>query len=206
MATIRRRPTNALHDLVLRGDRCWQDMLTAIEQAQALIRQFDSVRPLIEAARRNDELMQQAAEGLKLNSPALELARNLTAASDAMKDALHVNSDIVDIGKTIAAQMDTTSAVKAALQIDTSVARRHEEPHAHQRRHQERVAGGYVGVQRRDESAVHAGGNGGGDEGGASDRHVSPGLGQDRRAPIRHGSSPGGGAPARACPSSRDSS
>lgn len=97
-----------------------RDMLPAIRQAQELVRQFDSVRPLIEAAQRNDELMRQAAEAFTFNSPALELAKNLTSASDAMKDALRVDTSMLDIRKTIAAQMDTATAVKTALLIDTS--------------------------------------------------------------------------------------
>ncbi|MEO7274459.1 MAG: site-specific integrase [Vicinamibacterales bacterium] len=120
MATIRRKSGNALDDLVGERQRMLRDMLPAIHQAQELMRQFDSVRPLIEAAQRNDQLMRQAAEGLKFNSPALELAHNLTAASDTMKDALRVDTSMLDIGRTLAAQMDTPAPMPSALQIDTS--------------------------------------------------------------------------------------
>ena len=78
------------------------------------------MRPLIEAAQRNDELMRQAAEALTFNAPALELAKELTAASDAMKDVLRVDTSMLDIGKTMAGQMDAAAAFKSALQIDTS--------------------------------------------------------------------------------------
>ena len=120
MATVRRKSGNALDDLVEDRHRMFEDMLPAIRQFQETLRQLDSARPLIEAAKRNEELMRQAAEALTFNSPAHELAKSLAAASDAMKDALRVDTPMLDIGKTLAAQMDTAAAVKSALQIDTS--------------------------------------------------------------------------------------
>lgn len=96
-----------------------QDMLPAIQQTQELMRQFDSVRPLVEAVQRHENLMRQAADSLKFSSPALEAAKSLTASSDAMKDALRVDTPMLDIGKTLAEQM-ATAAMKAALELDTS--------------------------------------------------------------------------------------
>ena len=102
MATIRRKSTSALDDLADRRRRQLEEMLPAIRQAQEAMRQLEGVRPLIEAAQRNDELMRQAAEALTFNAPALELAKELTAASDAMKDVWRVDTAMLDIGKTLA--------------------------------------------------------------------------------------------------------
>jgi integrase/recombinase XerD len=120
MATIRRKPTNAFDDLADQRRRQLEEMLPAIRQAQEAMRQLEGVRPLIEAAQRNDELMRQAAEALTFNAPALELAKELTAASDAMKDVLRVDTSMLDIGKTLAGQMDAAARLKSALMIDTS--------------------------------------------------------------------------------------
>src|SRR5689334_10217796 len=98
MATIRRKSTSALDDPADQRRRQLEEMLPAIRQAQEAMRQLEGVRPLIEAAQRNDELMRQAAEALTSNSPALELARELTAASDAMKEVLRVDTSMLDIG------------------------------------------------------------------------------------------------------------
>lgn len=98
-----------------------QDLLPEIERAQELMRQFDSARPLIEAAQRHQELFREASESLKFSAPALEAAKNLTAVSDAVKDAMRVDTSMLDIGKSFAAQMDTAAGMKAALQVDTSV-------------------------------------------------------------------------------------
>ena len=87
MATIRRKPPSALDDLADQRRRQLEEMIPAIRQAQEAMRQLGGVRPLIEAAQRNDELMRQAAEALTFNVPALELAKELTAASDAMNAA-----------------------------------------------------------------------------------------------------------------------
>lgn len=120
MATIRRKPPNALDDLADQRRRQLEEMLPTIRQAQEAMRQLEGVRPLIEAAQRNDELMRQAAEALTFNAPALELAKELTAASDAMKDVLRVDTSMLDIGKTLAGQMDAAARFKSALLIDTS--------------------------------------------------------------------------------------
>ena len=93
------------------------DFMPVMKQAQELMRQFDSVRPFIEAARRNDQLMRQAAATLAFTGPAFELANNFTAASEAMKDALRVDSSTLNIGKTLAEQLDIASSMRSALQI-----------------------------------------------------------------------------------------
>src|SRR5437016_1455894 len=99
MATIRPPLKNALEDLADERRQQLQDMLPAIRQAQ--------------------DLMRQSAEALRLNSSALEAAKNLTVVNDALKDALRVDTSVLDIGKTIAEQMDRAAAMKSALQVDT---------------------------------------------------------------------------------------
>lgn len=98
-----------------------ENLLPEIERAQDLMRQFDSVRPVIEAMQRQKDLFREVSEGLKFSAPALEAAKNLTAVSHAVKDAMLVDTSMLDIGKSIAAQMDTAAAMKSALQVDTSV-------------------------------------------------------------------------------------
>ena len=98
-----------------------QDLLPEIERAQNLMRQFDCVRPAIEAMQRQKDLFREVSEGLKFSAPALEAAKNLTAVSDSVKDAMRVDTSMLDIGKSIAAQIDTAAAMKSALQVDTSV-------------------------------------------------------------------------------------
>src|SRR5581483_11683126 len=120
MATIGRSPADALDNLAEERGQRLREMLPGVQQAQELMRQLDSVRPLIEALRRNEDLMRQAAEALTFNAPALELAKELTAAREAMKEALRVDTSTLDIGKTLAGQMDTVAALKSVLQIDTS--------------------------------------------------------------------------------------
>ena len=93
------------------------DFIPVMKQAQELMRQFDSVRPFIEAARRNDQLMRQAAEALAFTGPVFELANNFMAASEAVKDALRVDSSTLNIGKTLPEQLDIASAMRSALPI-----------------------------------------------------------------------------------------
>ena len=92
------------------------DFMPVMKQVQELMRQFDSVRPFIEAARRNDQLMRQADAALALTGPAFELANDFTAASEAMKDALRVDSSTLNIGKTLAEQLDIASSMRSAVQ------------------------------------------------------------------------------------------
>ena len=113
MAKIRRRPRNALDDLA--------ELHKLTPDVERLMRQFDSVRPVIDAMQRQKDLFRQVSESVKFNAPALEAAKQLTAVSDAVKDALRVDTSVLGIGKDIAAQMDTVAAMKAALQVDTSV-------------------------------------------------------------------------------------
>lgn len=121
MATIRRRPINALDDLGEERLRRMQELLPAIERAQELMRQIYTAGPLMEAAQRHVDLFREVSESLKFSAPALEAAKNLTAVNDAMNDAMRVNTSMLDIGRTIAAQMDTAAAMKAAMQVDTSL-------------------------------------------------------------------------------------
>lgn len=67
----------ALDDLAEESLRRMQDPLREIERAQELMRQFDSLRPVIEAMRQKD-LFREVSEGLKFSAPALEAAKNLT--------------------------------------------------------------------------------------------------------------------------------
>lgn len=95
-------------------------MLPAIQQAQQLMRQFDKMRPLVEALQRNDELTRQAAQAL--DSTALEaMKENLSAANDAIRDALRIDTAMLEMGQALAAQIDTSATIRAALQIDTPV-------------------------------------------------------------------------------------
>jgi hypothetical protein len=52
MATIRRRPLNALDNLAEERLRRLQNLLPEIERAQEVLRQFASVPPLIERSAR----------------------------------------------------------------------------------------------------------------------------------------------------------
>ena len=120
MATTR-RPKNALDDLAGERLRQMQDLLPEIEHAQALIRQFDSVRPLMEAAQAHKDLFRQVSENIRLSAPALEAANNLTAANDAMMSAMHIDTSMLNACKGITSQMEAAVAINAAFRVDTSV-------------------------------------------------------------------------------------
>lgn len=116
-----RRPKNAIDDLAEPGLRQLQDLPPAIDQARALTRQFDTVRPLMEAAQRQQDLFRQVSEGVRFSAPAFEAAANLTAANAAMMSAKHVDTSMLDVGKAITAQMEAAAAINVAFRVDTSV-------------------------------------------------------------------------------------
>jgi integrase/recombinase XerD len=119
MAAMRQKPLTALDDCMHEKFQRMQDLLPKVERAQELMRQLDnSMRPLIEAAQQHQDLFREVSESPKLTGPALEATRSLTAVSDTMKDARRLDTSILDISKTIAAQMHTAPAIKEALQVD----------------------------------------------------------------------------------------
>jgi integrase/recombinase XerD len=120
----RQPPQNAFDDLAEEKVRRVQDLLPAIERAQELMRHVprDSVRRLLEAVERQDALLRQVSDSLKLGASAMEAAKSLTAISDATSaftNAFRVDTSVVDMGKTMSVQTaGVASAITEAMQIN----------------------------------------------------------------------------------------